>query len=89
MLVICKFVIGSKVNYYLGQEIFGSSCSDKQQFQFYRLKLPGLKVYVKLPSTEEHDKTCIVSFLPKNVIDIVGGDMIKIKGTYSLEYKCV
>ena len=87
--VICKFVIGSKVNYYLGQEIFGSSCSDKQQFQFYRLKLPGLKVYVKLPSTEEHDKTCIVSFLPKNVIDIVGGDMIKIKGTYSLEYKCV
>ena len=89
--VICKFEFGTKVNYYLGQEIVDSevNCPDKQMFQFYREHMPGLRVYVKLPATEVCEKNHIVSTLPKNVIDIVGADKIKIKGVYALKYKCV
>ena len=87
--VICKFEFGTKINYYLGQEVVGSNCPEKQMFQFYRAYMSGVRVYIKLPTTEVHNKNHIVSYLPRNVIDIVGGDKIKIKGQHVLEYKCV
>ena len=75
--IVAVFHVKTKKNCYLGQ-ILDILENEEALFQFYRCQVPYDQIYVKLSEEETHEQSCIMKSVPKDVIEIISGDKIKL-----------